>query len=441
MDYRISEQEIAPILRDFDTFCAYLEENRPKLTKAREELGKKECYNINSLLTTPREMEGPKYLMTSYPSINLFFNIALNTKFFIKDNGKGGSLYLVSTKKLEDYKALTPINQYLLLLKTYWTRLDFDELYYDTMTMFHHFMYTKLAFEELWKADPGVRIFANVENFNEGYEVHNPIHRFFVGAGLVIAHLSTLGFWDYEEAILPHHFQSKKEIDVKAITPTRLGITMIQALRQRPYELYHEDIDENEILQNWRDSSITPMLQKLNLKHPQPNSSLEPFEEAFKEVLPDGSLDSQAINKVLKADKRESTYLAEGNVFIFKVSLNKKTWRKILVSSSHTLEHLHQAILEAFDFSDDHLYAFFMNGNPWSKPAYWAREDGHEPSAHQAILKNLNLAPGQTFLYLYDFGDEWHFNVELTEVQNAQTIPLRGKVIEEKGKAPEQYPY
>lgn len=438
MNNQINEQDVVQTLRDFDIFCAYLEENRPKLTKAREELGKKDCFNINSQLSTPREMEGPKYLMPSYPSITLFFSIALTTGFFEAEYGKGDYLYLVPTQKLDQYRTLTPLNRYMLLLKNYWTQLDFDELYYDTMSMFHHFMYTKLAFEVLGQAEPGVRIFANVENFNQDYEVHNPIHRFFVGAGSVIAHLSTLGLWDYEEANILQFHQSKKEVNVKAVTPTRLGIAMIQALRKRPYELYHENPDENMINQNWRDTSIIPMIQKLGLERSLPNSSLEPFEEVFREVFSENP-DSQAINKVLGKDERVPSELTQGNVFVFKVSLNKKTWRKIVISASHTLEHLHQTILGAFEFSEDHLYAFFMDGKPWSKFAYWARGAEKEPLANQTLLKSLDLFPGQEFLYLYDFGDEWRFTVELIEVQDAKIIPLRGKVIEEKGKAPEQY--
>ena len=44
------------IINDFETFCTYLEENRPKLTRARDELGKKDCYAINALLSRPIEL-------------------------------------------------------------------------------------------------------------------------------------------------------------------------------------------------------------------------------------------------------------------------------------------------------------------------------------------------------------------------------------------------
>lgn len=36
MNNRINEHDVIQTLQDFDAFCTYIEENRPKLTKARE---------------------------------------------------------------------------------------------------------------------------------------------------------------------------------------------------------------------------------------------------------------------------------------------------------------------------------------------------------------------------------------------------------------------
>lgn len=414
---KLNEQDVALTLQDFEAFCSYLEKNRPKLTKAREELGKKDSFALNALLSTPREVDGPKYLMPTYPTINLYFSIALMAGLFDLELGKGDHLYLIPSENLQNYRSLHPINQYLLLLKTFWTQLDFGELYFDTL-VFRPFEHIQQAFEVLWKAEPGIRIFADLEDFQRVYDVTNPVHRFFVGAGMVVAHFSALGFWNYEEAHLPKSYESKKDIDVKAITPTRLGIQMIQGLRKRPCELYNK-FEERE--------------------RPQSVRANELFEEAFVEFFPEGLIDSKAIDSVLEGDEPISSQLTEGNAFVFKVSLDKKIWRKILISGSHSLEKLHRAILEAFELSEDHLYAFFMDGRPWSRNVYWAKEDGTKPSADQASLKSLGLVPGQKFLYLYDFGDEWQFAIQLMEVQNPKAIPLRPVVIEKKGDFTGQY--
>ena len=51
-----------------------------------------------------------------------------------------------------------------------------------------------------------------------------------------------------------------------------------------------------------------------------------------------------------------------------------------------------------------------------------------------------SLQPGQRFLYLYDYGDQWLCGVEVEAIIPA---PKRGefpRVVEREGKAPPQYP-
>ena len=43
-------------------------------------------------------------------------------------------------------------------------------------------------------------------------------------------------------------------------------------------------------------------------------------------------------------------------------------------------------------------------------------------------------------LFLFDYGDEWRFFVELEEIQQAEQWDLKPVILESIGKAPEQYP-
>lgn len=425
INYVATEKDIQATINDFEIFCSYLEEKKPKLTNAREELGKKDCYSVNAMLTKPREMDGPKYLQPSYPTINLFFHIVIEAGLFTIEYCKNDSLYLIPSPKLEKYRSLNPFSRYMFLFKMYWAQLDYDGL-----------MYTKLAFEELSKAEPGVRIFADIEDFDNGYDRTNPIYMLFVGAGLVLHHLRDFGFWEYEEAHFPNFRVSKKDIYIKAVTPTSLGIAMINVCRSRLCEIYNEQWDEGHIEMNWRDEHIGPIIYKLGIKRPLPKTNKEPFEKAFETIFPDNAIDSSIIG-VLESEEKNK---AAGNTYVFKVSFNRSVWRRIKLSSAHTLQHLHKAIQNAFDFDEDHLYAFFMDGKPWSQNAYWDKLDGQKPSADRAVIGKLGLAKGQRFLYLFDFGDEWRFNVKLEEIQDSKTPPKKATVIEKKGEAPEQYP-
>ena len=56
------------------------------------------------------------------------------------------------------------------------------------------------------------------------------------------------------------------------------------------------------------------------------------------------------------------------------------------------------------------------------------------------MIGRLGLERGQRFLYLFDFGDEWKFNVRVEEILDSDVPPIRPLVIGSKGEAPEQYP-
>lgn len=113
--------------------------------------------------------------------------------------------------------------------------------------------------------------------------------------------------------------------------------------------------------------------------------------------------------------------------------------RTIVVSSEHTLEELHEAIQDAFEFDRDHLYAFFTDGIPWSNAYIYAPEAGKGPFSDQVSIGDLGLVPGQLFLYIFDFGDKWQFKIELLDF-NSGPGPSSPVIRERKGKSPEQYP-
>ena len=120
--------------------------------------------------------------------------------------------------------------------------------------------------------------------------------------------------------------------------------------------------------------------------------------------------------------------------------MGKGIWRKIAISGEDTLKDFHVAIQFAFQFDFDHLYAFFMDGKRWSHDAINGPECDEGPYANDFRIGELDLTVGQGFLYLFDFGDEWHFWVELKEVGEDSSRLSEPEVIESKGEAPEQYP-
>ena len=126
--------------------------------------------------------------------------------------------------------------------------------------------------------------------------------------------------------------------------------------------------------------------------------------------------------------------------FVISVSLGTGCYRHIQISANATLYKLHQAILKAFEFEDDHEHAFFMDNHVWSPAdAYFSsKAEAGDRLTKKYTLKKLQLAKGQKFKYVFDFGDEWEFQCKvLRELEEDTKTPL---VIRSVGESPEQYP-
>lgn len=145
------------------------------------------------------------------------------------------------------------------------------------------------------------------------------------------------------------------------------------------------------------------------------------------------------------------------HVFVFKVALagRKNVWRRIALQGNQTLDDLHEAIYDAFDRYDEHLYSFYFP-KPGAKGrnrlrdaveyshSYMTEESDlfHETpgNAAKAKLSTLGLRPKQVFLYLFDFGDEWWHDITVEQIDALAQKGKYPKVLEKHGTSPPQYP-
>ncbi len=98
-----------------------------------------------------------------------------------------------------------------------------------------------------------------------------------------------------------------------------------------------------------------------------------------------------------------------------KISLSEvkpQIWRRVLVSSETTLHELHRIIQMTFEWYDYHLYEFEIGDQRYQRPD---SESDAEDSTH-ARLRDLELAAGDAFTYLYDFGDSWMHRLQVERV-------------------------
>lgn len=115
-------------------------------------------------------------------------------------------------------------------------------------------------------------------------------------------------------------------------------------------------------------------------------------------------------------------------------------WRTIEIAETQTLHTLHRAIQDAVGFADDHLYSFYMSGQAWDRTTEFAHPSADGPSANKVRIRNLNLRMKQRFLYLFDYGDEHRFEVQLVSTNPDAPKADYPRVVERHGKNPVQYP-
>jgi hypothetical protein len=129
----------------------------------------------------------------------------------------------------------------------------------------------------------------------------------------------------------------------------------------------------------------------------------------------------------------------------------RAVWREIEVAANQTLEDLGEAIPLAFGFDDPHWWSFFLNGRAWDPSSEYALESQPDPFGERVARAARGVAirdvpfPGATgkreFLFLFDYGDEWHFGVKLLRLSPTVEPGVRyPRLVAQQGEAPPQYP-
>lgn len=144
------------------------------------------------------------------------------------------------------------------------------------------------------------------------------------------------------------------------------------------------------------------------------------------------------------------------SVYHFKVTLDtdfegrnkQRPYREIETLSTQSLSTLAKIIVESFGFDFDHCYGFYDNfRDPYdSSEIYELFTDiGEEPTEgafgvnHTKIPKAFDKI-GKKMRFLFDYGDNWQFTVELRDIKQTVDNSSYPKVIKKVGSTPEQYP-
>lgn len=122
------------------------------------------------------------------------------------------------------------------------------------------------------------------------------------------------------------------------------------------------------------------------------------------------------------------------------IETNKLVYRDIAIDGKQSLEDLHFAILNAFDFEGKQMASFLKTTGGWQADKEYPLELLGDDAATE-LMKSIEIqqvltAKGDAISYLYDYMSEWKFEIEVVELKK-ETCP-KPKVTHSHGKAPKE---
>jgi hypothetical protein len=155
---------------------------------------------------------------------------------------------------------------------------------------------------------------------------------------------------------------------------------------------------------------------------------------------------------------RQRTAKTDEQIFILKIiqsncygTIKDLPYRVLEVPGEYTLYQLARAINDSFGFYFDHPFGFYSNTS-----MYYESEEGYElftdmPDTRDEFgetgfrgvkrtrVKKVFTKPYKRMLYLFDYGDEWHFLVQVLAIEPAKPGKTYPACSEEVGEALPQY--
>jgi hypothetical protein len=139
---------------------------------------------------------------------------------------------------------------------------------------------------------------------------------------------------------------------------------------------------------------------------------------------------------------------ADGTTHILRAALKPKLYRDIEIDSGASLHALAESIVLSFDFDLDHAFGFYSTlaaRYHESPEKYELFADNGEPdpgvgSVEKTAVSKAFPKVGKKMLFLFDYGDEWRFTVELVKLGGKIPGTRYPRLLGASGDAPSQYP-
>lgn len=363
------------LAEDYIQFLNYMSNNTVKLTARTLRLGKKDCFEINSLFhCAPEIWQGAGRTQEYYVEVDYFFCFSIYYGI-IRPFKKGSSFWVEMTGKKEQFLKMSSTQRYGIMLTYMFGEYLWSENSDGCTNDFSH----ALIRGEFMPVD-----YSQITDMRSFKYIYLTFPRLFSVLGLLeIKWVETL---EKDDKNGMHH-----------IRLTNLGTDIFRFIHIR------------DLLSLWDEERIPYLLNKFT---------------ALGSTVDD-----------VKAFMQPETI--SGDVtYILKVELGS-CMRKIRIGGRATLEKLHEAIQRAVDFDNDHMYCFTIGVGRTKKSYYhpYCRDEAY--LANEVYLQEILLYEKMKFEYLFDFGDCWRFEITVEKILPEYTE--NAGVIEQKGRNPEQY--
>jgi hypothetical protein len=132
----------------------------------------------------------------------------------------------------------------------------------------------------------------------------------------------------------------------------------------------------------------------------------------------------------------------ESRTLVLRVSYRYKPefWREIEIADDQYLSDLHLAIQRALGWDNDHLYSFYTGKRPYDEKTEIGAPGAHARRRADAVTVGaLELRTRQKFLYLFDFGDDHLFDIQVMKINPKAPPGIYPRVVGQQGDRLIQY--
>jgi hypothetical protein len=387
----IDETGPGSVLHDFKVLRDFIGAEGIPISSKRQFIPLTLLSEINAKLHKPMKLALKRPVQRSYPHLNGLY-LLLRTTGLGRTVGSGKAARLVLDKKSNpSWQALNPTEQYFTLLEA-WLLWGYPEIAgedrslkgFSILVSFQKILSEgRVAFTDIQAQDQHLR-------YHPGY--------------FPLALMELFGLMNIEHKTP----EPGKGWRIKSIEPTPLGRAIWSLLLGGP-------------------SAKTPLADDI-IVYPGEPIQFGRWQPLFQPFFPEWCHNLEVPEPPLRDGQH-----------VFKVSLGK-AWRRIAIPGEAGCDQLAHAILDAFDFDYEHLYRFEYRGR-FGATEYVNHPYMEEPlEADEVRIGSLPLDCGASMAFVYDFGDNWTFNVLLESVQPRDRRQKRPLLLESRGEAPEQYP-